>query len=40
MRPQEIIARKRDGGELSAVEIRSFIDGVCDQSWADYQISA
>lgn len=40
MRPQEIIARKRDGGELSAEEIEVFIDGVCDSSWADYQISA
>lgn len=40
MRPQEIIAIKRDGGELSVAEIRAFIDGVCDQSWADYQISA
>lgn len=40
MRPQEIIARKRDGGELSRAEIDAFIDGVCDESWADYQISA
>jgi pyrimidine-nucleoside phosphorylase len=40
MRPQEIIAKKRDGGELSDGEIRAFIDGVCDGSWADYQISA
>lgn len=40
MRPQEIIAIKRDGGELSGLEIRAFIDGVCDKSWADYQISA
>ncbi len=40
MRPQQIIARKRDGGELFADEIKSFIDGVCDKSWADYQISA
>ncbi len=40
MRPQDIIARKRDGGELSEGEIRAFIDGVCDGSWADYQISA
>jgi len=40
MRPQEIIAKKRDGGELSAEEIGAFIDGVCDSSWADYQISA
>ena len=40
MRPQEIIAKKRDAGELSDGEIRVFIDGVCDRSWADYQISA
>ncbi len=40
MRPQEIIAKKRDGGKLSKSEIDSFIDGVCDDSWADYQISA
>ena len=40
MRPQEIIAKKRDGGELTAAEIAQFIRGVCDASWADYQISA
>lgn len=40
MRPQDIIAKKRDGGELSDGQIRSFIDGVCDGGWADYQISA
>ena len=40
MHPQEIIAKKRDGDVLSGDEIRSFIDGVCDKSWADYQISA
>lgn len=40
MRPQEIIARKRDGLELSAEEIGAFIDGVCDKTWTDYQISA
>lgn len=40
MRPQEIIARKRDGGELSEEHIKAFIDGICDSSWADYQISA
>lgn len=40
MRPQEIIARKRDGGVLSTEQIDAFIDGVCDSSWADYQISA
>jgi pyrimidine-nucleoside phosphorylase len=40
MRPQEIIAKKRDGRLLSKEEIGIFIDGVCDSSWADYQISA
>ena len=40
MRPQEIIEKKRDGIELSHAEIDAFIDGVCDKSWADYQISA
>lgn len=40
MRPQEIIAVKRDGGELSREHIDAFIAGVCDGSWADYQISA
>ncbi|MGQ0541292.1 MAG: thymidine phosphorylase [Blastocatellia bacterium] len=40
MRPQEIIAKKRDGGELSTKEIDIFINGVCDGTWADYQISA
>jgi len=40
MRPQDIIAKKRDGSELTADEIGVFVDGVCDGSWADYQISA
>ena len=40
MRPQEIIAVKRDGGVLSEGQIQAFIDGVCDGSWADYQIAA
>lgn len=40
MRPQEIIAVKRDGGELAAGQIEAFVDGVCEGSWADYQISA
>ena len=40
MRPQEIIAKKRDGKVLSDIDIGLFIDGVCDGSWADYQISA
>ena len=40
MRPQQIIATKRDGKALSDSEIADFIDGVCDGSWADYQITA
>ncbi len=40
MRPQEIIAKKRDGKSLSDADIGIFIDGVCDSSWADYQITA
>ncbi|MGI8813552.1 MAG: thymidine phosphorylase [Pyrinomonadaceae bacterium] len=40
MRPQEIIERKRDGDALSREDVAEFIDGVCDSSWADYQISA
>ena len=40
VRPQEIIEKKRDGGELSSDEIAEFVRGVCDNSWADYQIAA
>lgn len=40
MRPQEIIEKKRDGYELNADEIREFITGVCESTWADYQTSA
>lgn len=40
MRPQEIIRKKRDGETLSQQEVKKFVQGVCDQSWADYQISA
>ena len=40
MRPQEIIAKKRDGKTLSEIEIKSFIEGVCNGTWADYQTSA
>lgn len=40
MRPQQIITKKRDGKALSDGEIQLFIDGVCDGSWADYQIAA
>jgi pyrimidine-nucleoside phosphorylase len=40
MRPQDIIRKKRDGGELSREEVASFVGGVVGGSWADYQASA
>src|SRR5476649_1663534 len=40
MRPQEIIAKKRDGKLLESEDIAAFVEGVCSGSWADYQISA
>ncbi len=40
MNVYDIIARKRDGGELSGDEIRFFIQGVTDGTIPDYQASA
>lgn len=40
MRPQDVIRKKRDRQELSAEEIKFFIDGVTSGRVADYQISA
>ena len=40
MNPCDIIYKKRFGGELSEKEIRAFVSGVVDGSFADYQISA
>ena len=40
MRPQEIIRKKRDGVELSREDVASFVRGVVDGTWADYQASA
>src|SRR5215213_7946544 len=40
MRPQDIIRKKRDGGELSREEVASFVRGVVSGAWADYQSSA
>ena len=40
MRPQDIISKKRDGVILTNEEINSFVSGVIDASWADYQTSA
>lgn len=38
--PQHIIARKRDGQELTQEEMTAFVRGATDGSWADYQLSA
>ena len=40
MRPQDVIRKKRDGERLSREEIQFFIDGVTNETIADYQISA
>ncbi|MDT7540747.1 MAG: pyrimidine-nucleoside phosphorylase [Acidobacteriota bacterium] len=40
MRPQDIISRKRDGGALSEEEIKYFVGGVTDGSFAEYQSAA
>jgi pyrimidine-nucleoside phosphorylase len=40
MRPQELIARKRDGRALSDDDIAVFVAGVTNGSWADYQLTA
>ncbi|MCW3100296.1 MAG: pyrimidine-nucleoside phosphorylase, partial [Chthonomonadaceae bacterium] len=40
MNVYDIIARKRDGGELNGEEIAFFIKGVTDGSIPDYQVSA
>jgi pyrimidine-nucleoside phosphorylase len=40
LRPQDVIRRKRDRGELSPEEVASFVRGVVNGGWADYQSSA
>lgn len=40
MRPTDIIAKKRDGAELTAEEIRFFVQGVTNGEIPDYQASA
>ncbi len=40
MLPREIIARKRDGEEVPAAELRAFVTGVTDGSIPDYQAAA
>ncbi|MBV9957887.1 MAG: thymidine phosphorylase [Acidobacteria bacterium] len=40
MRPQDLIQKKRDGGELTPEEVALFVRGVTDGAFADYQSSA
>jgi pyrimidine-nucleoside phosphorylase len=40
MRAVDVIRRKRDGGALSPEDIRAFVAGATDGSWADYQCAA
>ena len=40
MRPQDIIRKKRDGGELSGEEIEFFVRGITSGDVADYQSTA
>ncbi|MCS7235150.1 MAG: pyrimidine-nucleoside phosphorylase [Armatimonadetes bacterium] len=40
MRPYDLIRKKRDGGELTAEEITSLVDGFVRGEVADYQVSA
>ncbi len=40
MNQQEIIRKKRDGETLTQQEIQSFVDGVTNGTWADYQTAA
>jgi thymidine phosphorylase len=40
VQPAEVIRIKRDGGALSAAQIRAFVQGLTDGSWADSQVAA
>jgi pyrimidine-nucleoside phosphorylase len=40
MRAVDLIRQKRDGGALSAAEIRAVVAGATDGSWPDYQLAA
>jgi len=40
IKPSDVLRKKRFGGELNEAEIRAFVKGATDGSWADYQLSA
>lgn len=40
MNAVDLILKKRQGNRLDVDDIQAFVDGVCDGSWPDYQISA
>lgn len=40
LKPTDILRKKRFGGELTDEEIRAFVSGVADGTWADYQTAA
>lgn len=40
MRAVDVIRTKRDGGELSPMELDAFVRAAADGSWPDYQLSA
>jgi len=40
IKPSDILRKKRFGGELNEAEVRAFVKGATDGSWADYQLSA
>ena len=40
MLPQEVIARKRDGGSLSAEEIRYMVEGLTAETISEGQVAA
>lgn len=40
MRAVDVIRAKRDGGELSAEQIRAFVSAAATGGWPDYQLSA
>ncbi|MEM9659946.1 MAG: pyrimidine-nucleoside phosphorylase, partial [Planctomycetota bacterium] len=40
MNPVQLIAKKRDGGELTGIEIGFLVDGYTRGDVADYQMAA